>query len=99
MAVGPVGSLTLADLPFTFIAHCELSVPFMAEHRIQVGQVWRKVGSEETFLVTRLYNEALTTIAVLRSTDNEEGPPVRVHVERTPGGQSLPGYAMAQGGE
>jgi len=71
----------------------------MAERRIQIGQVWRKIGSEETFLVTRLYTEALATIAVLRSTDNEQGPPVRVHVERTPGGQSLPGYAMAQGGE
>ena len=71
----------------------------MAQRRIQVGQVWRKVGSEETFLVTRLYTEALATIAVLRSTDNEEGPPVRVHVERSASGQNLPGYAMAQGGE
>jgi len=95
----PFGTLTLADLPFTFIARRQSSETFMAEHRIQVGQVWRKVGSEETFLVTRIYNEALTTIAVLRSTDNEQGPPVRVHVERTPAGQSLPGYAMAQGGE
>jgi hypothetical protein len=71
----------------------------MAARRVQVGQVWRKVGSEETFLVTRLYTEALATIAILRSTDNEQGPPVRVHVERADSGQSLPGYVMAQGGE
>jgi len=71
----------------------------MAERRIQVGQVWRKVGSEETFLVTRIYTEAQATIAVLRSTDNDQGTPVRVHVERTAAGQGLPGYAIAQGGE
>jgi hypothetical protein len=93
------GRLTLADLPSTFIVRLNSGEPIMAERRIQVGQVWRKVGSEETFLVTRLYNEALTTIAVLRSTDNEQGPPVRVQVERSESGQSLPGYAMAQGGE
>ena len=71
----------------------------MAERRVQVGQVWRKIGSEETFLVTRLYTEALATIAVLRSTDDEQGPPIRVRVERAASGQNLPGYAMAQGGE
>jgi hypothetical protein len=71
----------------------------MAERRVQVGQVWRKIGSEETFLVTRLYTEALATIAVLRSTDDEQGPPIRVHVERAASGQNLPGYAIAQGGE
>jgi len=34
-----------------------------------VGQVWRKLETGETFLVTKLYNEALATIAVLRPTD------------------------------
>jgi len=71
----------------------------VADHRVQVGQVWRKVGSEETFLVTRLYTEALATIAILRSTDNDQDPLVRVRVESAGAAQNLPGYVLAQGGE
>jgi len=71
----------------------------MASQRIQIGQVWKKVGTEETFLVTKLYNEALTTIAVLRPTGATTESMIRVRVERHGDGQGLPGYAMAQGGE
>jgi hypothetical protein len=63
---------------------------------IQVGQVWRKVGSGETFLVTRLYTQALATIAVLRPTGNEMAAMLRVKIERTPEGQTIPGFSMAQ---
>ena len=68
----------------------------MGGHRIQIGQVWKKVGTEETFLVTKLYNEALTTIAVLRPTAAATANMVRVRVERQGEAQALPGYAMAQ---
>jgi hypothetical protein len=71
----------------------------MAGQRIQIGQVWKKVGTEETFLVTKLYNEALTTIAVLRPTGAATESFVRVRVERRGDSHGLPGYAMAQGGE
>jgi hypothetical protein len=71
----------------------------MATERIQIGQVWKKVGSEETFLVTKLYNEALTTIAVLRPTGATTESLIRVRVERRGDSQGLPGYAMAQGNE
>jgi hypothetical protein len=71
----------------------------MASQRIQIGQVWKKVGTEETFLVTKLYNEALTTIAVLRPTGAETLSMVRVRVERKGDSHELPGYSMAQGGE
>ena len=71
----------------------------MALQRIQIGQVWKKVGTEETFLVTKLYNEALTTIAVLRPTGSATESMIRVRVERRGDIQSLPGYAMAQGNE
>jgi hypothetical protein len=67
-----------------------------AVQRIQIGQVWKKVGTEETFLVTKLYNEALTTIAVLRPTSAATESMVRVRVERRGGTQGLPGYTMAQ---
>jgi hypothetical protein len=68
----------------------------MASQRIQVGQVWKKIGTDETFLVTKLYNEALGTIAVLRPTVAATESLVRVRVERKDNSQGLPGYAMAQ---
>jgi hypothetical protein len=71
----------------------------MAVQKIQIGQVWRKVGTEETFLVTKLYNEALSTIAVLRPTGAATESLIRVRVERLGESQGLPGYDMAQGGE
>jgi hypothetical protein len=71
----------------------------MAAQRIQIGQVWKKVGTEETFLVTKLYNEALTTIAVLRPTGAATESMIRVRVERRGEAQGLPGYSMAQENE
>ena len=67
--------------------------------RIQIGQVWKKTDTGETFLVTKLYSEALTTIAVLRPTGDTTASMVRVHVERKGSAQNLPGYTMAQGNE
>jgi hypothetical protein len=65
-------------------------------NRIRVGQVWKKVGSEETFLVTRLYEEALATFAVLRATAAaDDAATLRVKVQRSSGGQTLPGFAVA----
>jgi hypothetical protein len=71
----------------------------IAAQRIQIGQVWKKVGTEETFLVTKLYNEALTTIAVLRPTGAATQSMIRVRVERRGDVQGLPGYSMAQENE
>lgn len=67
----------------------------MADHQIRIGQVWKKVGTEETFLVTKLYHEALSTIAVLRPTGAATQAMIRVRVERRGGAQTLPGYAIA----
>ena len=63
--------------------------------RIQIGQIWTKLDTEETFLVTRLYHEALATIAILRRTGDENSSMLRVKVEPTGTGQTLPGFAMA----
>jgi hypothetical protein len=79
------------------VQHCHYTeFIYMSVKAIQVGQVWRKVGSGETFLVTRLYTQALATIAVLRPTGNEMAAMLRVKVERTPEGQTIPGFSMAQ---
>jgi Fe-S cluster assembly iron-binding protein IscA len=71
----------------------------MADQRIQIGQVWRKVNTGETFLVTKLYSEALATIAVLRPTEAATESMIRVRVERQGTSQALPGYSMAQENE
>jgi hypothetical protein len=67
----------------------------MSERRIQIGQLWKKLESGETFLVTRIYTEALSTFVVLRKSGAEDQHFVRVRVERTPAGQGIPGFAPA----
>jgi hypothetical protein len=68
----------------------------MAGRKIQVGQVWKKDGSEDTYLVTKLYSEALATFAVLRKAGAENEPPLRIRVERKGASQGLPGFTFAQ---
>ncbi len=68
----------------------------MAGRRIQIGQVWKKDGSEDTYLVTKLYSEALATFAVLRKTGAESEAPLRIRVERKGAAQGLPGFTFAQ---
>lgn len=68
----------------------------MSVKKIQVGQVWKKVDTGETYLVTQLYSEALSTVAVLRKTGAESEARVRVKVERAGDGQGLPGFSYAQ---
>jgi len=67
--------------------------------RIQIGQVWRQVETGQTFLVTRVYTEALATIAVLRRTGAENEAMLRVKVERSGSSQTLPGFDMAHDSE
>jgi hypothetical protein len=71
------------------------SVP-MGVTKIQSGQLWKKNDSDEIYLVTRLYNEALSTFAMLRKSGAETEPQIRVKVERSPAGQALPGFTPAQ---
>lgn len=71
----------------------------MAVRKIQVGQVWKKSDSGESYLVTKVYSEALATYAMLRKTGKEEEARLRVKVERTGDGQSLPGFTYAQEAE
>jgi hypothetical protein len=58
--------------------------------------VWKKVGTGESYLVTKIYNEALTTFAVLRKAGAESDPPVRVKVTHQGGTAGLPGFSYAQ---
>jgi hypothetical protein len=64
--------------------------------KIQVGQVWKKDGSGENYLVTKIYNEALATFAVLRKAGAEFEPPLRIKVTRAGQAVALPGFTFTQ---
>ncbi len=67
----------------------------MSLHKVQIGQLWQKDGTAETYLVTRLYTEALNTMAVLRKSGAEQESLLRVRVERKGDRQTLPGFSPA----
>jgi hypothetical protein len=68
----------------------------MGVMKIQVGQLWKKDGTGDIYLVTRLYSEALHTMAVLRKSGAEGEAQIRVRVERAAKGQTIPGFSPAQ---
>ncbi len=68
----------------------------MAARKIQVGQVWKKADTGDAYLVTKVYNEALATFAVLRKAGAENEAPLRVRVERAGTLQNLAGFSFAQ---
>jgi hypothetical protein len=68
----------------------------MAISKIQIGQLWKKDGTGDTYLVTRVYSEALTTMVVLRKSGSEDEALIRVRAERTAGGQVIRGFSPAQ---
>jgi hypothetical protein len=68
----------------------------MGVSKIQIGQLWKKDGTGDTYLVTRVYSEALSTMAVLRKSGAENEPLIRVRIGRTSGGQTIVGFSPAQ---
>lgn len=64
--------------------------------KIQVGQLWKKDATGDIYLVTRLYSEALNTMAVLRKSGAEGEAQIRVRVERGSRGQTIQGFSPAQ---
>jgi len=68
----------------------------MTASKIQIGQLWKKEGTGEIYLVTRLYSEALSTMVTLRKSGAEDQAQVRVRIERTPKGVTIPGFSPAQ---
>jgi hypothetical protein len=68
----------------------------MAISKIQIGQLWKKNDSGDVYLVTRVYSEALSTVATLRKSGSEGEALIRVKVERTADGQGMAGFSPAQ---
>ena len=67
----------------------------MSARKIQIGQLWKKIDTGETFLVTRVYTEALSTMVVLRKSGAEDQNLVRLKIENTVQGQNIPGFLPA----
>lgn len=68
----------------------------MSVRKIQVGQLWKRDATGDIYLVTRLYSEALNTMAVLRKSGAEGEAQVRVRVELGGGWHAIPGFSPAQ---
>lgn len=68
----------------------------MSVPKLQIGQLWKKNGTGDTYLVTRVYTEALSTIVVLRKSGAESEALIRVRAERSGGGHTIPGFSPAQ---
>jgi hypothetical protein len=67
----------------------------MSVSKIQIGQLWKKDGTGDVYLVTRLYSEALNTMVILRKSGAEDEAQIRLRVERSGGGQAIPGFTPA----
>ncbi len=57
---------------------------------VQAGQTWERLGTRERFLVTRLYRELFSEVAMLRN--NKTGELIRVKVEREQDCTTIPGF-------
>ena len=70
----------------------------MAVKSIQLGQVWRQDSSNQDYLVTKVYNEVFSQIAVLRlaETNAPDVATIRVKAVKGADGFSLPGYTFTQ---
>jgi hypothetical protein len=68
----------------------------MSARKAQIGQLWKKEATGETYLVTRVYSEALSTMAVLRKSGAEQEAIIRVRIERLGDAQTIPGFSPAQ---
>lgn len=72
----------------------------MAVKSVQLGQVWRRDGSGQDYLVTKVYSEVFTQYALLRPAEVSapDAPTLKVRVTKSAEGVSLPGYTFTQEG-
>ena len=70
----------------------------MAVKSIQLGQVWRNDQTAQNYLVTKVYTEVFTQWAILRIADSTAASTdtVRVKVQKSGEGATLPGYTFTQ---
>lgn len=71
----------------------------MAVAKIQPGQIWLVDGTEESWLVTKLYSEAFTTYAMLRKVGGSDSDLRRLKIVKSAEGVALPGFKFSQESE
>ena len=71
----------------------------MANVRVQPGQVWLFEGTDERWLVTKIYSEAFTSYAMLRRVGGGDNDLRRLMIMKSADGVALPGYKFAQESE
>jgi hypothetical protein len=64
--------------------------------KIQVGEVWKKDSTGESYLITKVYNEALATYAMLRKAGAENERAEKVKVDHRGPTNLLPGFSYTQ---
>lgn len=84
------------DTPQAALYSQSSQLAYMSVRKIQVGQLWKQDTTGDIYLVTRLYSEALNTVAVLRKSGAEEQAQLRARVERGGKGQTIVGFSPAQ---
>ncbi|HZP00188.1 MAG TPA: hypothetical protein VFD30_07830 [Terriglobia bacterium] len=63
---------------------------------VKPGQFWRSNETGENWLVTKTYSEVFASYAVLRKVRGIETDLLRVKVERSEEGATLPGFTFSQ---
>jgi hypothetical protein len=63
--------------------------------KIQIGQVWKKDATGESYLITKVYTEALATYAVLRKAGAENERAEKVKVDHRGPINLLPGFSYS----
>jgi hypothetical protein len=68
----------------------------VAPNRIKVGEIWKQDSSGDSYLITKVYSEALATYAVMRKAGSENDRPLKIKVDRAAASGALPGFTHAQ---
>ena len=68
----------------------------MAVPKVQPGQVWLLEGTEESWLVTKIYSEAFSSYAMLRQVGGSDGDVRRLKIVNSADGVALPGFKFSQ---
>ncbi|HUX11239.1 MAG TPA: hypothetical protein VMW51_11380 [Terriglobia bacterium] len=71
----------------------------MAVAKVQAGQVWCQEGTEENWLVTKVYSEAFTSYAMLRKVGGGDNDVRRLKILKSAEGVALSGFKFSQESE
>jgi hypothetical protein len=68
----------------------------MVNAKVQPGQVWLLEGTEESWLVTKIYSEAFTSYVMLRRVGGGDNDVRRLKIIKSADGVAIPGFKFSQ---